>query len=320
MHNGIRYRGARLLRIALLAAMALSPMTLSGCVGASSKELQAIGASIAPTKVDFSELYAYAGRAKTAYADEPAIRLAYPATIRVNSPDATDAQYFVERDDATRTQYISVRGTANKANFHEDIEIKVREDRRIDIPVHSGFDDTAEALYGDMKPYLKPKYKTYVTGHSLGGAIAVLLSIYLIEDGYDVVRVVTFGQPKFTTAEGASRLGFLPLTRVVDENDMVPMLPPVTTHDKTYGTYEHVGPEVILLEGQNYVFLPDHDAERLSVDEFWRSIGLASLADHHMDKYLRRLSTKASGGVEVPYNKREHYVAKKKSGHAATGS
>ena len=83
---------------------------------------------------------------------------------------------------------------------------------------------------------------------------------------------------------------------------------------------DRFSPELILLEGPNYVFLPDHDAERLSIDEFWRSISLASLADHHMDKYLGRLSTKASGATPVPYNKREHYVAKKKPAKAQTGT
>jgi hypothetical protein len=305
-------------RAAVIVFVAVSPLVLSACVGGSTKELQALGATITPATVDFVELTAYAGRAKTAYATEPAIRLAYPYTVRVSSPGETDAQYFLERDDKARTQYVSVRGTANKKNLSEDMKIKVRQDTRIDIPVHSGFDVTAQALYADMKPYLKPGYTTYVTGHSLGGAIAVLLAIYMIEDGNKVARVVTFGQPKFTTSAAVGRLDFLALTRVVDENDMVPMLPPVTTHDKTHGTYEHVGPEVILLEGPNFVFLPDHDAARLSVDEFWRSVSFASLDDHHMDNYLHRLSTKSDGAVEVPYNKREKYVAPKKARAPAT--
>jgi len=302
----------------LLAIVAIAPLALTACVGGSAKDLAALGPTVAPADVNFAEIYAYAGRAKTAYSSEPDIRRAYPATIRVNSPGATDAQYFLERDDETRTQYVAVRGTANKKNFAEDLEIRVRENSKIDIPVHSGFDATAQVLYADMKPHLKAGYKTHVTGHSLGGAIAALLAIYMVEDGYTVARDVTFGQPKFTTSAAADRLDFLALTRVVDENDMVPMLPPITTHDKTHGAYEHVGPEVILLEGPNYVFLADHDAERLSVDEFWRSVSFASLSDHHMDKYLRRLSTKAAGGVAVPYSKREKYVAPKQAAASHT--
>ena len=262
-------------------------MALTGGVGVSSKELLALGSTVTPAKVDFAELSAYAGRAKTAYAAEAAIRAKYPSTVRVGSPGKTDALYFVERDDKAKSQYISIRGTANKKNIFEDIEIRVRQDLGYRYPVHSGFDATARAIYDDMKPYLKPNYKTFITGHSLGGAIAALLAIYMVEDDYEVVKVVTFGQPKFTTSAGVERLGFLTITRVVDENDIVPMLPPTTVFNRIHGSYQHIGPEVILLEGPRYVFLPEHDADRISLGELSRSIGLADLADHHMDNYRR---------------------------------
>src|SRR5690606_29111408 len=140
-----------------------------------------LGSSIAPASVDFIELNAYAERSKAAYANEAAIRSRYPATVRVSSPDKTDAQYFMERDDKAKVQYIAIRGTANRKNVLEDVEMRIRVDLAIAIPVHIGFDNTARLLYEDMKPYLKPGYKTYVTGHSLGGAIAVLIAIYLTE-------------------------------------------------------------------------------------------------------------------------------------------
>jgi len=107
-----------------------------------------------------------------------------------------------------------------------------------------------------------------VTGHSLGGAVAALLAIYLIEDGYKVVRVVTFGQPKFTTAIGVEKLAFLPIIRVVDENDIVPMLPPTLFANKKYGIYGHVGSEAVLLDGPNYSFLLTHDATRISIGDW----------------------------------------------------
>ena len=295
-----------------LTVIALCVMALTGCVGVSSKELQALGSTVTPANIDFAELSTYAGRAKTAYAAEPAIRSKYPATIRVSAPGKTDAQYFLERDDGAKVQYIAIRGTANRKNILEDVEMRIREDFALAIPVHAGFDATTRVLYADMKPDLKPGYKTYITGHSLGGAIAALLAIYMVEDGYKVERVVTFGQPKFTTAAGVERLGFLTITRVVDENDVVPMLPPTSLINRRHGSYQHAGPEVILLEGPHYVFLPTHAAERISLGELSRSLGLADLADHHMDNYLKRLSSKTTGAVAVSYNDREDYAALKK--------
>jgi triacylglycerol lipase len=299
-------------RLELPAIVVVCLMTLTACIGVSKQELQLLGSTVTPTKVDFVELTAYASRSKAAYATETVIRSKYPGTVRVGSPGKTDAQYFLEQDDKAKVQYIAIRGTANRKNIIEDAEMRIREDLALAIPVHAGFDATARALYADMRPYLKQNYKIYITGHSLGGAIAALLAIHMAGDGYKVEKVVTFGQPKFTTTDGVEKLGFLTLTRVVDENDIVPMLPPTTIVNRLYGVYEHAGPEIILLEGPNYVFLPTHDAGRISVGEFGRSLNIADLEDHHMDNYLRRLSSKATGAVAVSYDEREKYVAPKK--------
>jgi len=88
------------------------------------------------------------------------------------------------------------------------------------------------------------------------------------------------------------------------------MVPPATATDPRFGPYEHVGPEVILLEGRNIVYLPSHDANRLSLGEFWRSISFADLKDHEMKKYLRRIAAKTKGTTEVPYNEREKFVSR----------
>lgn len=281
------------------------------CAGIPKSELAAIGSKVHTADIDFEELYAYAERSKAAYATGTVIRSRYPATIRVYAPDKSHVQYFAERDDDARTQYITVRGTANDWNVSEDLKIRIREDRRIDIPVHAGFDAAAQAVYSDVKSLLKPGYKTYLTGHSLGGAVAAVVAIYLIEDGVAVERVVTFGQPRFTTAAGVARLSDVPLLRLVDENDIVPLVPPSTKTVEGSGTYEHVGAEIILLEGPDYVLLPAHDANRIDLGEFWRDISLADLDDHHIDKYLRRLESKKNRSVAVAYSNRERYVVRK---------
>ncbi len=293
-----------------MAAALLCLGLLTACDNISRQELQSLGSKLTREDVNFASYEVYAGRSKVAYGTEAAIGQTYPKTVRIASPDGTDVRYFLERDDAAKTQYLTIRGTANNKNISEDFDIAVRDDRRTKIPIHAGFDSDARAIYGDAKPYLKTGYRTHITGHSLGGAVAAIIGIYAIEDGYRVDRIVTFGQPRFTTASGVSKLGFLPLTRVVDENDVIPMLPPAMASDKTYGPYEHVGPEVILLEGPRYVYLTSHDANRLDIGEFWRSIGIADLKDHKIDKYVKRIAEKTSGAIQVTYNQREKYVAR----------
>jgi triacylglycerol lipase len=295
-------------RISLLASLAVCISLLAACVGISTTELQSIGSKIAPENINFREVYSYAERANAAYGSKSVFQSKYPQTIRINAPGQINVLYFLERNDKTRTQFITVRGSANSTNFSEDLDIAVREDRKASIPVHAGFDLAARTIYQDVKPHLKPGYKTHLTGHSLGGAVAAIMTIYMIEDGVEVIRVVTFGQPRFTTADGVKRLSFLPLARVVDENDIIPMVPPATALDPTFGPYEHVGSEVILLEGRNIVYLPAHDANRISVGEFWRSASFADLKDHKMEKYLQRIADKTKGTIEVPYSKREQFV------------
>jgi triacylglycerol lipase len=146
-------------------------------------ELDTLDSAVGHADINFDEIYTYAERSNTAYQNKRAIKLKYPLTVRINSPDGTQVRYFLERDDKPHTQFITVRGTLTNKNLAEDLDINVREDRKVDIPVHAGFDSDTRAIYNDLKPWLKPGYKTYVTGRSLGGAVAAILAIYLIEDG-----------------------------------------------------------------------------------------------------------------------------------------
>ena len=285
-------------------------LVLGGCTGPNRLEMKSLGSAVTPVSVDFKEIQTYALRARAAYDTPATIQSKYPATVRISTPGNSGTQYFIERNDKQRTQTITVRGTADKINRKEDFNTRIRSDRKLDIPVDSGFDDVASAVYADMKPFLKTGYKTYLTGHSLGGAVVCILAIALSEDGHTVQKIITFGQPKFTTAAGVQRLGFLPLMRVVDENDIIPLLPPPSFRNLGKGSYEHVGPEIVLLEGRDYAYLPAYNAERLSVGEDWGAVFGSNLKDHKMDKYLQRIAAKLQGGVEVAYNSREKYVAR----------
>jgi hypothetical protein len=160
---------------------------------------------------------------------------------------------------------------------------------------------------------MKNGYQTFLVGHSLGGAVAAIVGIYMIEDGYKVDKIYTYGEPRFTTSKGVAQLGFLPLLRVVDENDLIPLVPPGVVNNKQFGPYEQVGPEVILLSGPDYVYLPAHDATELSLGEFWRDLHVADLKDHKIDNYIRRIEDKITNSRQVAYNSRENYIAKKQA-------
>ena len=275
-------------------------LVLSGCAGGLSQNLKQSLSVVAPVNIDFVELNYYAQRSASAYKSANDIREAHPLTTRVATVQPIDVRYFIETDIANREQTLSVRGTAEKPNVWQDIEITLIPDSVLGISLHSGFQTDAVAILEDASPHLRKDFSLRITGHSLGGAVAVILGLYLENEGYNVERVVTFGQPRFTTQE-LDATSLSNTTRVVNDRDLVPMIPP----HSVFGAYQHSSPEVILREASDYVYLEKHDADRLSVGDFWRNITNFSLGDHHMDRYLRNIEIKTkSGSNQVPYLQR----------------
>lgn len=259
-------------------------------------------------KIDFESVKWYATRAKAAYKTEQEIRRAFPDTVRVATVANTDVQYFLERHPKSGLQVVTVRGTDNLKNVAEDAEYIPSNNPKLGIYVHRGFDTDAIKIYADLLPHLDKSHEVRVTGHSLGAAISTLLMMYLHEDGFQMGPSINFGQPKVTNKKGVQRYDFLPLLRVVDENDVVPLVPPITLLDSLHGIYEHLGEEVILLKGEHYVYLPRHDATRRSVGDFWDQLGDESITEHFMDNYLRHINDKLVGAIQVSYDSREHYI------------
>ena len=104
---GVKLTGLH--HLSFLASLATCVSLLTACVGISTTELQSIGSKVTPENINFGELYTYAERANAAYAAKSVIRSKYPLTVRINAPGQTDVRYFLERNDKTRTQFITVR-------------------------------------------------------------------------------------------------------------------------------------------------------------------------------------------------------------------
>lgn len=274
---------------------------ITGCAGSLPRTFRQSLTVVVPHKVDFSELEYYAKRSNAAYTPANKIRQKFPRTTRVTTVKSIDTLYFLETDRQRKTQTITIRGTDDKANTWQDIEIALVKNNYLGINLHRGFQNDTKAIHADIKPYLKRDYSMRITGHSLGGAIAIILADYLVKDGYKVERVVTFGQPKVTDLEGKSitRSG---ITRVAHDKDVVPMLPPSGFPFANKSGYQHFGPEVILRDARKYVYLQSHDANRLSVGEFRRNILHFSTKEHHMKSYLSNIQEKVQNGEkQVPY-------------------
>ena len=256
--------------------------------------------------VDFIAIQQQAGFASAAYQSEDKIRdfvesRNYTLTLYKTVPDI-HISYFLATDKQTRTQVISVRGTSNIENAMVDILLKLRLDKKTGIQLHEGFAHAARKLYADLKPLLETDYTIRTAGHSLGGAVALILAMYLDVDRYNVEQVTTFGQPKVTNVAGAGKFGHIKIIRVVTPFDLVPLMPPLDPLDiNNVDVYWHAGKEVVLLNGNQYAILEGLDS-MLRATRFTREpLSQAHMAQHQMSVYLDMIDTKTKSSRLVPY-------------------
>ena len=253
--------------------------------------------SLPPTPLDFAQALQYAQRAVLAYEQDATIQQSGRGVrISISSPLSSGIRAYVEQDDANRVQWIVVRGTSNLINMRLDVDYNKVVESRLQIPLHKGFADSALQVYQFAKPLLKTEYETRITGHSLGGAAAVIVLMLLKEDGFKLGPAITFGQPKVTNRDGVRKYRTLPLLRFVNDKDPVPLLPPFEVFAVLdEGPYQHFGPEVVLEDGPNYRYYSDHQAQRVSVLSFWNNLKNLSIQDvpeHFMSTYLTRIRQK----------------------------
>ena len=158
----------------------------------------------------------------------------HPAKIhflddRDHGSDATDTQAFITHHD--ELILIAVRGT------YEIIADGLRDADAFQVPfedtdskVHRGFYQAAQKAYGFVTEYLDRFYtgqKLLICGHSLGGAVALLLSEMLRRrEGFDYnIQLYTYGAPRAGDANFAKGAKPLVHYRMVAHNDPVPSVP-----------------------------------------------------------------------------------------------
>ena len=210
--------------------------------------------------------------------------------------------YLIATNTQTKEQVIAVRGTSNIENTIVDAGFILIKDKKTGIDLHQGFALSARDIYTHIKDRLKADYRISTTGHSLGGAVAVILAMYLDTDGYNVDKVITFGQPKVTNISGSKKFEHLPLYRVVMPKDLVPLVPPTDPMDlMNLSIFWHIGTEIILLKGNKYAEL-NGIKSMMRAAEFLDDMPSTDHLKHHfMNLYLERLKKKQINPVRVPY-------------------
>lgn len=239
--------------------------------------------------LNFPDILACAMAASAAYDEDGQIRARYGSSTAITSlPNGV--KVFAARNAEGGFQWLSVRGTDDWLNVREDAEYLKAADARLGVYLHSGFHGDAAAVYEQTRDQLDKSVPVRVTGHSLGGAVAAILQAWLRADGYRVDTTVTFGQPKITNEEGVIKLRGEPVLRVINDEDVVPMVPPLTLLSALRGPYRHFGQELQLgPAAPKYKLFNEHDAETPEATGFWCNLCHETPRDHHVALYVAKL-------------------------------
>jgi len=140
---------------------------------------------------------------------------------------------------------IIIRGTANDANVLSDIDVRLVDDARTGIKLHKGFRDVAVTIMQIIDNTKTLEHTVHVTGHSLGGAVAQIIGMWLHTRGKNV-QIFSYGSPKVSSQVLSS--GQPTHWRVVRRSDPIPFTPP--------WPYSHTG---LFIDSQDLDWGPDND-------------------------------------------------------------
>lgn len=219
---------------------------------------------------------------------------------------------LLRKDSAGKLIELAVRGTSTLDDALRDLNQKAVLDGDLDVPLHSGFREIALGVLAFLRDHVtKQEFDEYdfrLFGHSLGGAVASIVAMYLHQSGKRVAAVVTFGAPRFTTNAGARKYQVLneQTLRVVRCDDVVPFLPPPNFFGWTTGGYEANGNVLLLLKPPYFDFSRGMDIERDFThqlrSELGNSVNRIKLAfGHRMQNYETLLKAISVGLRAVSY-------------------
>lgn len=201
----------------------------------------------------------------------------YNKTISFDNKE-TSTQAYLVFSDSLKIAVLTFRGTEKN---HKDILTDI-DFAKVDYKgerIHGGF----------LKSYLSVRkridnainlipldYHFYVTGHSLGGALACLQALY---GSRKPEKIITFGQPRIGDEKLSNKLSKLNYIRYVNHADVVPRLPKVNCYHGKHLIYLSAKGKKMLDVGFWYMF-------------FDRSLSLRDrFTDHRINDYIKGVST-----------------------------
>ncbi|HEV2691406.1 MAG TPA: lipase family protein [Verrucomicrobiae bacterium] len=233
---------------------------------------------------------------------------------------ATDAQALVQM--VGNDIVVAFRGSSAPEDFLQDAKFRMVPLTYVDnsgaARVHLGFLEDYAALAVHVVSQVRtllaatPGAKVFVTGHSLGGGIAVLCALIFARQHLPVAGVITFGQPRVGNAAFKALYNDTPVINfngdedsppsafldeitfhVVNADDPVPLLPPLLNG------YRDEGNEIFLPRPWCANRSPKINPaigfqlfdDLLGVLDSWRHGKLAFLPNHFIRSYRERIAS-----------------------------
>ena len=189
---------------------------------------------------------------------------------------------------------LAFRGTAGLNDLMSDLRFfkkRANQTRNLDnkgLEIHSGFFEAYACLHDSITEACKEVegMPLYFTGHSLGGALAVIAGAFSTHD--NVAAVYTFGSPRVGNRNFRKLHLKTPVYRVENFLDIITIVP------FSLFKFRHVG-RLIYLSRRGFRKEPAlttlHSFKRMLL--IWVALLLPPLAafrDHRMDRYIRKLA------------------------------
>jgi hypothetical protein len=205
-----------------------------------------------------------------------------------------DTQYLYAR--GAEYDVLICRGTEGKlADIRTDAQCPLRPwPEGGNSKAHQGFSTQANVILADLKeqqPNAGLERPLWITGHSLGGALAVLLALQLSKiSSIKLAGLVTFGQPKVGDAQLSQAITqqLLPFyRRYVNQRDIVPKLPPLPDYRHSGQLYYFDDLDQLQLNPPRWLMLLD---QVLCNPDQAETALRQHLDDHKMKGYLQLLA------------------------------
>ena len=228
------------------------------------------------------ELLKFAKIAATTYEDPKTSRDKFKAQGYdiVEFFDIKDAEGYLLK---SQDEYVlSFRGTSSASDAIADLKARMRPEAE-GAKVHRGFKGELDKLWPSIEKALVGVDHLYVTGHSLGAAMATIAAHRM---QHKVQALITFGSPRVGTKEFVNSLK-VTHHRVQNNCDDVTKVPLLLMGYRHHGTHRYMN-----FVGEFKNFTPWQrikDMVRSRIKARLKGSKYTGIFDHMMDRYIAKL-------------------------------